>query len=313
MMAGGAMVRTVRGDVLPGALGRTYMHEHLLWTPPAPFAKQDPDMGLDSVDAALREVAAFRLAGGSALVEMTTPELERDPAALRAISEQTGVHVIATTGYNKGKFSDPAVADLSIDDVAAMIIRDVQEGMDGTDIRAGLIKASTSRDHATDGERKVIAAAGIAHRATGAPVSTHTEAGTFALEQVELLRAAGVPPERMLIGHLDRNLDPDLHLALAGMGVYLGFDQIAKEKYAPDRDRIAMIARLVEAGHGGQIMLSGDMARKSNWPSTGFGHGPGLTYILWRFVPWMLKSGVPREAVEQMLVDNPARFLQRRK
>ncbi len=303
------MIRTVTGDIAPGEAGRTYMHEHLLWSPPEPFAGQDPDLGLDSVDAALKEVGAFGQAGGSTLVEMTTPELKRNPAALRAISTQTGVHIVAATGYNKGKFSDPAVADLSVDDIAAMMIRDVGEGMDGTGIRAGVIKASTSRDHATDGERKVIAAAGIAHRATGAPVSTHTEAGTFAREQVAMLRAAGVPPERMLIGHLDRNLDPDLHLALAGMGVYLGFDQIGKEKYAPDRERIAMIERLVEAGHGRQIMLSGDMARKSNWPSSGFGYGPGLTYILWRFVPWMLKSGIPREAVEWMLVDNPAVFL----
>ena len=73
-------------------------------------------------------------------------------------------------------------------------------------------------------------------------------------------------------------------------------------------ERIRMIKKLVEAGYGGQIVLSGDLARMSYWPSNGFGKGPGLTYILWRFVPWMIEEGVSKEAVELMLVGNPARL-----
>lgn len=303
------IIRTVTGDILPEEAGRTYMHEHLLWSPPEPYASQDPDLGLDSVDDALQEVKSFLQAGGSTLVEMSTPEVGRDPEALRKISQQAGVRIVAATGYNKDKFSDRVVADRTVEEIAAFLVRELTQGMDETDIPAGVIKASTSLNQATSAEQKVIRAAGMAHRQVGAPVSTHTQAGTFAREQVKLLRESGVPPERMLIGHLDRNLDLDLHLALAKNGVYLGYDQIGKEKYAPDRQRINMIKKLVEAGYSQQIILSGDMARKSNWPSTGFGHGPGYTYILWRFVPWMLKSGVPREAVDDMLIHNPARLL----
>jgi phosphotriesterase-related protein len=54
-------------------------------------------------------------------------------------------------------------------------------------------------------------------------------------------------------------------------------------------------------------MLSSDIARKSYIPSYGFGYGPGYTYILWRFVPWMLESGITKQAVENMLIHNPAR------
>jgi predicted metal-dependent phosphotriesterase family hydrolase len=89
----------------------------------------------------------------------------------------------------------------------------------------------------------------------------------------------------------------------------LGFDQIGKEKYASDNLRIEMIKMLIAKGHVDQIMLSGDLARKSYWPSFGFGNGPGLTYILWRFVSRMIEEGIDRAIVHRLLVENPARFL----
>jgi len=91
--------------------------------------------------------------------------------------------------------------------------------------------------------------------------------------------------------------------------VFIGIDQIGKESIAPDALRIHWIQQLIQEGYVDQILLSGDMSRRSAFPSYGFGSGPGLTYILWRFVPWMIECGVPREAVECMLVKNPARFL----
>lgn len=303
------IIRTVLGDIPPDALGVTYTHEHLWWQPPPEFAGADPDLGLTSVAAAKKELSCFRVAGGQALVEMTTVEVGRSPDTLRSLSEETGVHIIAATGHNVGKYSDPYVAEMSIDEVAQRMIRDLTAGMGDTEIRAGVLKCSTSLDHATQGERKVIRAAGIVHKETGAPVSTHTQAGSYALEQIELLQEAGIPPARVLIGHLDRRLDWEYHRAIARTGAYLGFDQIGKEKYAPDSDRIAMIQRLIDAGHQKQILLSGDLARKSNWPAYEFGYGPGLTYLLWAFVPHLLRAGISEHSVRTLLIENPARFL----
>jgi predicted metal-dependent phosphotriesterase family hydrolase len=299
-------IQTVLGRIAPDALGVTYSHDHLLFQPPPEIAMQDPDLALDSVEAAIQELKTFKMAGGQALVEMTTIELGRDPKALHAISKETGVHIIAATGYNKSKFCEGVVAEKSVDDIATEMIKDLLSGMDGTDCMAGLIKASSSKDGMTSGESKVFQAAIQAHHRTGAPISTHTEAGTYAIEQVEMMLAGGVPPEKIIIGHLDRKLNWDYHQQIAAVGVYLGFDQISKEKYFSDADRIRFIQRLIQHGYGHQILLSGDWARKSYWPSYGFGNGPGLTYILWRFVPWMLQEGVEREAVQAMLVSNPA-------
>jgi phosphotriesterase-related protein len=300
-------IQTVLGRIAPETLGVTYSHDHLLFKPPSTIAAQDPDLALDSVEAAVQELKYFRMAGGQALIEMTTIDLGRDPQAMRVISEETGVHVIAATGYNKSKFCERVVAEKSEDEIVAEMIQDLKSGMDGTVCKAGVIKASSSKDVMTPGENKVFHAAIFVHHQTGAPISTHAEAGTYALEQVETLLDGGVPADKIIIGHLDRKLDWDYHQQIATMGVYLGFDQISKEKYYADADRIDFIKRLVKEGYGRQILLSGDWARKSYWPSYGFGNGPGLTYILWRFVPWMLQEGVGEEAIQDMLVSNPAR------
>jgi predicted metal-dependent phosphotriesterase family hydrolase len=301
------LIQTVLGPIPAENLGVTYSHDHLLFCPPAPFRDQDPDLRLDSQEAAVQELRFFRQAGGRALVEMTTVEMGRDPSGLRLISQRTGVRIIAATGFNKDKFCEPYVRDQSVEQLAAQEVQDLTNGMDSTGVRAGLIKASSSQDAITPAERKVFSAAILAHQATGAPISTHTEAGTLALEQASMLLEAGIAPQHIIIGHVDRKLEWDHIVALAETGVYIGFDQISKEKYYPDQQRIHFIQRLVEAGHGRQILLSGDLARKSYWPSYGFGFGPGLTYILWRFVPWMLESGIEQAAVEDMLIDNPRR------
>ena len=89
-------------------------------------------------------------------------------------------------------------------------------------------------------------------------------------------------------------------------GAYLIYDQISKEKYVPDRDRVVLLVRLVAEGSGGQLLLAGDFGRASYWTTNG--GGPGLTYILWRFVPWLIAEGIPKEAARALLLSNAATF-----
>lgn len=300
------IIRTVLGDIAPPKLGVTYPHEHLISVPPEDVT--DPDLALPSEAAAAAELGYFKQAGGQALVEMSTRAYGRSPLAMQRLSSATGVHIIATTGWIKEKFFRRYVEGRTVEDIAGEMIRDVTEGMDGTDARAGVIKAGSSKNEITDLEACVLEAAALAHRETGAPISTHTEAGTMALEQIDLLTAGGVAPDRMLIGHMDRKLDWDYHLEVAKRGVGMGFDQFSKEKYYPDSQRIDFIVRLIDAGYGDQIFVSGDMARQSYL--TAYGGGPGFTFILWRIVPWMRECGIPQEMIHQIMVKNPQRLFQ---
>jgi 5-phospho-D-xylono-1,4-lactonase len=300
-----AIIRTVRGDISPESLGVTYLHEHLIGYSLKP--EGEPDLRLDSEAAAAYELTLFRMAGGQSLLEMSPVDYSRNPLALRRLSEATGIHVISVTGFIKSASADPLVENKSINQLADMMIREISEGIDDTGVRAGVIKAGSSLNVISPNEEKIFRAAARAQCETGAVISTHTEAGTMALEQIDLLRSEGVSPERILIGHTDRKLDWDYHVAIANTGITMGYDQISKEKYFPDSQRIDFIVRMTKSGYGKQIILSGDLARRSDL--TGYGGGPGYTFILWRILPWLRKEGLTDDDIHTLMVETPKRLL----
>jgi 5-phospho-D-xylono-1,4-lactonase len=299
-------VRTVLGDAEPGSLGPTYCHEHLITAPPSRFGD---DLRLDDEDRAADELERFRGAGGRAIVDASTPEFGRDGSALRRLAERVGIHVVACTGHVSEEYWR-GVLDLhgrSEDELVAEYVSELVDGIDDGPARAGVVKAGTSSGGPTATEAKLLRAAAAAQRETGAPITTHTTAGTGAIEQTDVLAAAGADLTHVCIGHLDRLLDWDLHLELARRGVFLGYDCISKEQYAPDAERVRFIVRLAEGGHADQICLSGDLARRSYLEA--WGGSPGYRYILEGFVGRLRSAGLEDETLQALLVENPARFL----
>ncbi len=298
-----SMVQTVLGPVAASDLGLTLSHEHLLCRPPGGVADAESDLVLDDQEAAFRELGAFKAAGGNALVEVTPVDYGRDLDGLKALSRRSGVHIVAATGLHKDQFSAPYTARLDEDQLADIFMRELQSGVNG--VRAGVIKLGSSVDQITPGERKAFTAAALAQRATGAPITTHTEAGRLALEQLELLIGAGADPERIIIGHLDRLLDTDYHEAVLRTGAYVGYDQIGKPKDATDERRARALAILVARGHGAKLLISGDLGRKSYWGA--YAGKPGLDYIPKTFLSMLCGAGLTAGQAEAMVVANPAR------
>jgi phosphotriesterase-related protein len=300
-------VQTIMGRIHPEDMGITYTHEHLYTNPPAWVKEQDPDLVLQDAALSLKELKIFENAGGGTLVEMTAIDYGRNIHALRAIAAQTKVNIIAATGFNKGLFFDKWVYEASINDLAEMMVKEITEGIDGTDSKAGVIKVGTGYNHISSVEEKVIRAGARAHKATGAPISTHTEAGTMALEQLEILKQEGVEPENVIIGHADRNLDLWYFKEIVKRGAYVEFDGLSKVKYYPDEMRVQAIIGLIQAGYKEKILFSGDMARKSYLES--YGGGPGFRFILEKFIPrlelQLEELDLDREYARQILTINP--------
>lgn len=299
------IIRTVLGDVSPAALGMILGHEHIMTAPPADIA--DTDLRLDSERKACEELASFKAAGGAAVVEMTTVDYGRHIAALARVSEQTGVHIVAATGYNKGKFADRITSKLSTEQIALWMIEEIVHGAAGSHHRCGVIKAATSLEHAGPHERRVFEAAAAAHLSTGAPISTHTEAGTWAPQQMQLLGDLGVRADRVLLGHLDRKPDIGYLREVAATGAYLGFDQCGKHKYLPDADRVALVLKLAAAGHLHQLIISGDMARCSSLRA--YGGSPGFTHVPRTIVPSLEEAGLTMTEIEALTGGNARRLL----
>ena len=292
-----AVVRTVLGDVDPGDLGPTDAHEHLFFVTPLQPGEEFADVGL-----AIEEARTLAAAGARTLVDWTPHGLGRDPEGLRAVSEATGLHVVACTGVHRDAHYGPdhPLRRETASSLAELFAADVTR--DG--VRSGAIKVGASYHRLQPLERTVFEAAAAAHASTGAPICVHTEHGTMGLDLVEHLAALGVPASSVILAHLDRNPDPGEHAETAAAGAWLQLDGPGRAKYWPDSTILALVAELAERGHGGRLLLGGDTGRSTMLRS--YGGGPGMDYLFARFKP-RLERELGEELSQRLFVANPAR------
>ena len=299
--------RTVLGDIDAAQMGYTMPHEHLLTGPQGDGTKNNDDHTLDSVDKATEMLRQFKEVGGGTIVETTPLSWGRNTEGMVKASQETGVHVIACTGYICEEHGMPAgVEGLTIDQVAEEMVSDVQDGMDGTKHKAGWCKAGTAYNHITANEEKVLRAAARAATATGVPLHTHTTAGTMGIEQAEIVASEGYDMSRMIIAHVDRNPDLWYHRKMLDFGVYLIYDGPGKAKYYPDSIRVDLLRQLVKDGFADRLMLSNDMGRRSHHKV--YGYGPGFTWIKERFLPRLLEEGFEQDTLDKFMYENPQRI-----
>lgn len=310
-------IRTVLGDIDSCDLGQSYCHEHLLIMSGS-ATKIDPDFLLDDLDQATTEIAAFCKAGGQALVDMMPPGIGRNPEGLVTLAQRTGCHIIATTGFHKERYYDAQhwLYTYSVETIAQLFADEVTMGMDQwgyrgphtrrIEARAGIIKVATDYYKWTAWTDKWFEAAAMAQLSTGVPIATHTEHGVLAIEQVKKLTDLGVPGDKIIVGHIDKNPDPYVMRDLVAMGAFLEFDGPSRQKYGPDTITVALIQDAVTYGYSQRILLGMDLARRSYWPT--YGGGPGLTYLLRQFMPRLQAEGLGN-IVPLLLVENPAHAL----
>lgn len=311
-----AEIRTILGPIAPSELGFTDAHGHLIMDRDLIVAKY-PDFKLDSVEKVGEEVELFMQAGGRAMVEMSPIGCGRNVQAMVEIARNTGLHVIACTGIQKGDFylDSHWRYFYTPGQMAQIFIEEIEEGMDAnsyngphvdrSDARAGVIKIATLYHHVTPAGRNVMEAAAIAHKETGAPIASHTEQGTMGLEQVKLLTSFGVDPQHIVVGHMDRNPDFYVHRELAETGAFLLYDTPSRVKYFPESSFIDLVRKMVDAGYGKQLLWGGDLARRSYFVS--YGGGPGLAYVPECFVVRMREEGFSQDVIDDIFVNNPAR------
>ncbi|HEI6926676.1 TPA: phosphotriesterase-related protein [Yersinia enterocolitica] len=284
--------------------GYTYAHEHLHID--LSGFKNNLDCRLDQYQLICDEMRELVGKGVANIVEVTNRYMGRNPQFLLNVMRDSGINVIASTGYYTDSFYPPMVRENSAEQLAQTMIDEIEIGIDGTELKAGVIaEIGTSEGIITPDEAKVFHAAALAHHATGLPISTHTSFSTMGLEQIALLKQHGVALDRVVIGHCDLKEQPDLIMKMIDMGVYVEFDTIGKNSYFPDERRIAMLVTLAERGLLDKVMLSMDITRRSHLKANG---GSGFSYLVDSFVPMLLAAGISSAQVEMMLRHNPNKF-----
>ena len=233
----------------------------------------------------------------------------RDVLQLQRYSKAHKLHIIASTGFYLYPYHSEWLHSASVEDIAELFMKELTEGIENTEIRAGIIaEIATSKEKIYDSEKKVFEAAGIASQQTNCAVSTHCDMGTRGMDQIELLCKAGMKPNKIILGHTDLSNDTGYQIALLQSGVNLAFDTISKIKYLSDEQRADNFAALIEQGYEDHLLLSQDVSRLSYMTANG---GFGYTAVLGYFMQLLRQRGVNELQLEKILVKNPARILNR--
>lgn len=297
-------VMTVTGPVGGDALGVVLPHEHIFFN----HMKEYRGDGLmEDEELAVIEVRAAVEAGVRTIVDTTNRDLGRQPEKTRRVAQRLGLNVVLGCGWYRHPFIDTAYFDSrSTDDVAADIVRDLEFGIDGTDVRAGIIGEIGCDRHITAHEERSFRAAARAHLRTGVTITTHAARWPVGLAQLDIFEQEGVDPGRVIVGHSDLFQTADYHAALARRGAWIQFDTIDDHSEYDTAQRVGYLRAAERDGYLDRILLSQDICQRSQFKTYG---GIGYDVLFRRFLPRLRAEGFSEEQIVMLVVDNPRRAL----
>jgi phosphotriesterase-related protein len=250
-------------------------------------------------------------------------DLGRDVEFMALASERSGVRIICATGAYKEEQGIPfTFRALRPEDIEAIYVKELTEGIGQTGIRAGLVKVASGAPEITPYEQKLILAGGRAAAHVGCPVLTHTDHALLGDLQIGLLVESGVPAHRILVGHCDGRNDHAYHRALADLGAYVGFDRFGLTSLLRDEERMESVMRMVNAGYARSVCLSHD-AICGSWLGRPSFDGKRVvtperlasvlphwepTHLFKNILPALRAQGLRPEIEHTLLVENPARY-----
>ncbi|MBI0032908.1 phosphotriesterase [Lactobacillus sp. M0396] len=284
--------------------GITYAHEHI----PIDRSEviEDEDALLDSQGLVIKELKELYNKGVRNIVEATCRGIGRNVAYAQKVATETGINIVQATGWYQSAFLPIEIYQLSVTQLAEMMIKDITVGIKNTDIKAGVIgEIATTKNRWTEQEEKVFNAAVIASKETHTPIMTHTSIGTLGREQVEFFQKKHANLSKVIIGHVDLTGNPNYVLEMLKTGINVEIDTIGKNNYMSDAKRVEIIKAAQDAGFTDQIVMSMDITRKSHLKANG---GIGYAYLLDSFIPELKAGGVTEEFINKMLVENPQRI-----
>jgi phosphotriesterase-related protein len=336
-------IETVLGPVPAADLGRTLIHEHLLidlWPwfdgPDAsgvpaevasrpvgpdtiadvranPFGVRD-NLVLDDAALAAAELAPFVLAGGRTVVDLTLPEIGRDPQALADLARATGLNVVMGCGRYIAAARPSHLAGAPAERLRDELLRDLGDGVDGTGIRAGIIGEIGTSDPLHPDEARMLWAGGEAQARTGRGLVIHLDPwGRNGHQVLDHALGAGADPARTMLAHLDPSLaDLSYARSLAARGVTVAIDIWGDEDayggrgMPSDQARIAAVLAAFDGGWADRLALSQDVCLKSQLRAHG---GPGYAHLIAVIAPRLRAAGLRDADLDRLFIDNPRRLL----
>ncbi|TIT89561.1 MAG: phosphotriesterase, partial [Mesorhizobium sp.] len=242
----------------------------------------------------------------------TCQGIGRDPLAMRRISAASGLNIVMGAGYYLASSHPAKVASMSADDIAAEIVREAVDGVEGTGVRIGLIgEIGVSADF-TKSEEKSLRGAARAQQLTGLPLMVHLPGWfRFGHKVLDIVEEEGAELRHTVLCHMNPSHDDFAYqLSLAARGAFIEYDMVGMDFFyadqqvqCPSDDEAARgIVRLIDAGYLDRILISHDVFLKMMLTHYG---GNGYAYVPKHFLPRLGRHGVPEAALTRLMHDNP--------
>ena len=313
-----SQIETVRGPIETSQLGWTLMHEHVFVLSTEIKENFPEDWGDEEqrVADAVERLRNLKKAGVDTIVDLTVIGLGRYIPRIQRIAEAADINIVAATGiytYNEVPhyyhFRGPGTLFEGPELMVEMFVRDITEGIAGTGVKAAILKCATDEPGVTAGVERVLRAVAKAHRLTGVPISTHTDAASRrGLEQQRIFSEEGVDLSRVVIGHSGDSTDIGYLEEIIANGSYIGMDRFGIEVILPFEERVQTVATMCKLGHADKMVLSHDAACHNDWLDD-----DALAQLTprWNYLhitndvlPALREQGVTEDQIEQMMVRN---------
>jgi phosphotriesterase-related protein len=308
-------VESVTGPIDVDELGTTLIHEHLK-VRSEPSGEQFPHL-YDEDDAfrrAIKVARGIRDQGVKTICDPSCLFLGRDIRFMRRVADETGLQVIAATGIYTYTELPQYFKNREVDDMADAFVHDIEEGIQGTDMKAGFLKCAVDEPGVTDDVEKVVRACARASKRTGRPIMAHSHPATRrGLEEMDIFDDEGVEPATVQIAHTGDTADLDYIEELLERGPFIGMDRYGLDIILPTDKRNATVTALLERGHADRMFLSTDACAEFDWfpwemveqlePKW------KSTYIFDEIVPALREAGLTDDQLGTMMEANPKRWL----
>jgi phosphotriesterase-related protein len=326
-----ATVETVTGRIDAEELGTTLIHEHLIyrdeavanwWPHVGAVVPVDPPRACGPEElhgVAVENARAVLERGVKTICEPTGMFGGRDVGFSRRVSEETGLQVVPCTGIYTYDYLPPYFMFRGEDAMADLFVHDIEEGIQGTDIKAAFLKCAADEPGVTPNVEKVHRAIARASVRTGAPIMAHSRpASETGPRQVEVFEEEGVDLSKVQIAHTGDTDDLDYIERLLDKGVYIGMDRYGLEIFLPMEQRNATVTALLERGYADRMFLSQDFCATLDWyppevgrqlMESGAAKDWSMTLVHDQVIPTLREAGMTDEQLQTMMVENPKRWL----
>lgn len=310
-------IETTAGPIDADAMGRTLCHEHLL-TASESVRFQFPHLHDErrELDRAVAEVSRAMEHGVRTIVDPACMDLARDARLARRVAEATGIQLVMCTGvYGQHYTFLPQHFQTRDEDyLADAFVHDIEQGIQGTGVKAAFIKTAADEPGITPDVEKVHRAAARASLRTGRPIMAHSRpASRTGLEQTRIFLEEGIAPDRVMIAHTG-DTDDLAHIEeLLELGVYIGMDRYGTAIFLPDESRNRVVAELCARGYANRMVLSQDACATIDWfPEEMVAQlAPkwSMTLLFDEIIPQLGELGVPAADIDTMLDVVPRAWL----